>query len=222
VFLVFFDDRPGESAQRHATPARVVDDYAMDQVLIGPDDFAASQVALVDTETRPTTSGVVDAIAIAPARSLARTLRKTALKVLSWMPLDRAEGDALLALAVNEPLHPTRAQLDRYFADDPKKPPYMLNLLKYRNRVEYARYGLVALRYVLQSGGDVVWTARSLDPEWDEIALVRYPSREAFRYMATRRAYQQAERAHRQSGLAKTRLFVLSPRGRDTSTSFAG
>ncbi len=192
--------------------ARVADDYDLEQVFIGPDDFGARRVQLVDG-ARPTGENVVETLEASPLSAVAHGARSALFRVLKQVPVRESKGDGLDGFARGDELHPTQAQLDRFLSKSPDAPAYMFNLLEYRDKTAYQRYGVVAARDVARVGGSIVWSARALEGGWHEIYLVRYPSRAAFRHMVTRRAYQDAENAHRVRGLKNTRLYVLSPRG---------
>jgi len=107
-------------------------------------------------------------------------------------------------------------------------PIVMVNLLRYRDqalyppdaaaapcsgREAYQRYSEVALRTVGEVGGDLVYLGRVAvsviapgGEEWDDVALVRYPSRRAFIEMISRADYQ-AGAVHRTAALADSRLI---------------
>ena len=116
---------------------------------------------------------------------------------------------------------------------DPSEGPLvMLNLLRFKERAEYpaeadaepcsgaeafARYGAAASPCVESVGGKAVFSgggALSLiaraDEEWDAIALVEYPSIEAFMKMGQSEAYQKIA-FHRTAALADSRLIVTRP-----------
>ena len=81
--------------------------------------------------------------------------------------------------------------LDRYLAEDPGGPVVMLNLLRFvpdggqQTYMRYAegfapltpRYGLEVV-YIGAAGSPLV--ADDAESAWDMIALIRYPSRQAF------------------------------------------
>ena len=130
------------------------------------------------------------------------------------------------------PINPSPTQLETLLKADPSPPVVMINLLRYRDQADYpdgveakpcsgreayARYGAVAARTVAQVGGEILWMARAeqvvigpTDEAWDDVVLVRYPSREAFRKMIGLAEYQAAI-VHREAGLADTRLIATSP-----------
>lgn len=84
----------------------------------------------------------------------------------------------------------TNAELERFLAEDPGGPMVMLNLLRFRpdgGRESYMTYvgqlGSIGARYGLEivyagDGGRPL--VGELGQEWDTVALVRYPSRQAF------------------------------------------
>jgi uncharacterized protein (DUF1330 family) len=104
----------------------------------------------------------------------------------------------------------------------------MLNLLRYRERAEYppgtdasacsgreayARYATVALVKVAAVGGRFLWmgsaSASLIGPDteaWDDVALVEYPSRQAFLQMVAMADYQAAV-VHRSAALMDSRLI---------------
>ncbi len=129
-------------------------------------------------------------------------------------------------------INPTQEQLEHLLQADQTPPVVMLNLLRYRERASYpdelqaeacsgreayARYAAIAARTVEQVGGQILWMARAdqvligpMGEAWDDVVLVRYPSREAFLKMIGLPEYQAAV-VHREAGLADTRLIATSP-----------
>ena len=106
-------------------------------------------------------------------------------------------------------------------------PVVMLNLLKFKATADaggkgvasYNRYGDAVTRMVEERGGRVLWTGR-VDQvligdtganEWDAVALVQYPSRQAFLDMVTSDTYDSAHE-HREGGLADTVVLACVPR----------
>jgi uncharacterized protein (DUF1330 family) len=123
-----------------------------------------------------------------------------------------------------------RAVLDELSKSVPDgQPIVMVNLLRYRaqaayppgtvqesitGRQAYERYGQRALRHLMKVGGRPIWRAdvrgSPIAPpgeRWDEIILVRYPSRSAFERMITSPEYQ-ADVIHRTAALEDSRLFA--------------
>jgi len=109
----------------------------------------------------------------------------------------------------------------------------MLNLLRFRDQAEYpaessaapcsgreayARYMAAVQPKVAEVGGEIVWTGEvesaliaPSDEDWDEVFLVRYPSRRAFLSLVMQPDYQ-ATAVHRTAALADSRLIATQPR----------
>lgn len=117
---------------------------------------------------------------------------------------------------------PRPEQLQAFLARKPEGSIYMLNLLKFKARAEYAdgrkteltgteAYALYAAgvsKLIHAMGGSFVWggQANALvigdgDLEWDAIGIVRYPSFEGFSGMTQSEAYAKIH-VHRDAGLA--------------------
>lgn len=112
------------------------------------------------------------------------------------------------------------------------QPVVMLNMLRYRTDAEYPaeggfepcggrkayqRYSREALRFVAGVGGNVVWRgsaqAALIAPpgeRWDDVLLVRYPSKQAFLDMISNPGYQ-AVVVHRTAALEDSRLVAMLP-----------
>lgn len=131
-------------------------------------------------------------------------------------------------------INPSREQLAAFAASIPADTPIlMLNLLRYREqaaypadsgqnpcsgREAYARYSRIALGKVRGVGGDVQLLAAvqlaliaPAEEAWDELLLVRYPSKAAFLGMLADPEYQAAT-LHRTAALADSRLIASLPR----------
>lgn len=115
-------------------------------------------------------------------------------------------------------------------------PVVMINLLRYREhasypegfdaepcsgREAYQRYAAVAAQRVASVGGRMLWVGRVhfavIAPEseqWDDAALVEYPSRKAFLEMVSQPEYQAAA-SHRTAALEDSRLIAT-----ETQASF--
>lgn len=130
-------------------------------------------------------------------------------------------------------INPSREQLASFASQMPADTPIlMLNLLRYQpqatypagstqtpcsGREAYARYSRTALAKVRGVGGHVELLATAhvalIAPpgeQWDELLLVRYPSREAFLSMLADPEYQAAT-VHRTAALADSRLIGTTP-----------
>jgi hypothetical protein len=131
---------------------------------------------------------------------------------------------------MNTAVNPTPEQLRAMVEQGPDGAIVMVNLLKYREKADYAsdraeaketvsgldayrRYGAVALKCVGEAGGGIVWAGAQgfvfiggSEQDWDEVVCVRYPSRQAFLGMIARPDYLAAT-YHRDAGLARTALL---------------
>jgi len=100
----------------------------------------------------------------------------------------------------------------------------MLNLLKFKDKADsgdgsgvdaYNRYGDVVSQMVEERGGRMVWLGKAEQvvigddnaDGWDAVALVAYPSRQAFIEMASSQAYTEVHK-HREDGLERTVLIA--------------
>lgn len=111
---------------------------------------------------------------------------------------------------------PTPEQLRALAEDGPDGPIVMVNLLKYRDREAYLRYGAVAMKCVAARGGSIAWMGRQAlvaiggpENEWDDIVCVRYPSRAKFLDMISDPEYLAAT-PHRDAGLERTALLCCT------------
>lgn len=123
---------------------------------------------------------------------------------------------------------PTSEQLRQFVEMDHEGPLVMLNVLKFRERSssgersgaeEYGRYGEQATKLVESQGGRLLYfgpvsgTLIGEDADdYDAVALVEYPSRQAFLDMIGSDEYSQAHE-HREAGLAYQLLIATSPTG---------
>lgn len=109
---------------------------------------------------------------------------------------------------------PTGKQLEAFVADAPDGPLVMVNLLKFADREAYYRYAAVALQKVSDRGGRVIvasdaWGGLIGDSDWDEVAVVEYPTKAAFLDMLADPEYVAALE-HRTAGLERTELIVTT------------
>ncbi len=128
------------------------------------------------------------------------------------------------------PITPNREQFHALAAaaTEDGEPVVMLNLLRFKEQADsggsgagsYNRYGDAVTRMVEELGGKVLWSGRvdqvligdEAANRWDAIALVQYPSRQAFLDMVTDDSYGKVHE-HREGGLADTVLLACTPRG---------
>ena len=117
---------------------------------------------------------------------------------------------------------PSEAQLQGFLEPGPEGPIYMVNLLKFRERAEYADgretdltgeeayaiYGAAVAELLKEHGGGVTFAGDverlmlgEVEELWDKVAIARYPSRAAmFEMMRSPRMQEIA--VHRAAGLA--------------------
>src|SRR5262249_38604 len=126
---------------------------------------------------------------------------------------------------------PNEDQFVAYAKSEHEGEVHMLNLLRYKRSAEtnkedgdrtgegeYAEYGRQVVKMVEDRGGRVVWMGKPIGVfigdvdanERDAIALVAYPSRQAFLDMVSTKEYGEAH-SHREAGLADTVLIACAP-----------
>lgn len=130
------------------------------------------------------------------------------------------------------PIRPRPEQVDNFTRNPPNGPLYMLNLLKFKQKAEYADgrdtdlsgaeayalYGQAVREIIGDLGGRSVFSGATNvmligdgDIEWDMVAIVEYPNLEAFQRMTASEEYQAAH-VHREAGLEHQLLInCLSP-----------
>lgn len=117
---------------------------------------------------------------------------------------------------------PNEAQLRGFLDPGPEGPIYMVNLLKFRQRAEYADgrdtdltgeeaygiYGAAVAELLREHGGEVVFAGDverlmlgEVEELWDKVAIARYPSRAAM-FEMMRSPRMQEIGVHRAAGLA--------------------
>jgi uncharacterized protein (DUF1330 family) len=122
-------------------------------------------------------------------------------------------------------IYPTPQQLQELMDGPPDRPVVMLNLLRFKSRADapdadlsgedaYRRYADPMKAFVTARGGRVLWTGRVDSQVIDTggegfhvIALVEYPSRQAFQAIATDPHVQEIG-AHRAAGLESQWLIA--------------
>lgn len=134
-------------------------------------------------------------------------------------------------MEIENAVYPTGEQLTALVALPASGPVVMLNLLKFRERAQYKDgrateltgfeaymlYGQLMTRFVTERGGKLHFTAPAAAPVigavgemWDVVALMEYPSPQAFVEIAT--APEVAEfGVHREAGLAGQMLIPCLP-----------
>lgn len=117
-------------------------------------------------------------------------------------------------------IEPTGEQIRELVGSAQQGPVVMLNLLKFKadgGEASYRRYGEAVLPIVGKLGGRLLWQGRAdsvvigdtAADGWDAVALVEYPSRQAFIGMVTSTEYQ-AIAGLRADALADSRLIACT------------
>lgn len=120
-----------------------------------------------------------------------------------------------------------------FFSEAEDGPFVMLNLLKLKDkaayddgsdtnlsgREAYQKYGMVATECIGKVGGRVLFSGAvtglllgEIEENWDMVALVEYPSLEAFRSMTSLPEFVEASK-HRSAGLAGQLNIKVKPSG---------
>ena len=116
-------------------------------------------------------------------------------------------------------LVPTK-EARKAFAESPDDGPVvMLNLLKFKpdgGSKSYGKYSEAFLPMLHAAGGRILYAGRAAelligDETWDAVALVEYPSRQAFLAVTSTPEYR-AIAAWREAGLERTVLQATTPR----------
>lgn len=122
---------------------------------------------------------------------------------------------------------PNAEQFLEYAQSDLDGEVVMVNLLKFKASTDagdtsgadaYRRYGDAVVKMIEQQGGTLLWLGRArhvfvgdaADNDWDSIALVSYPSRQAFIDMVSAPSYTEAH-THREDGLERTVVIACEP-----------
>lgn len=122
---------------------------------------------------------------------------------------------------------PNADQFLEYVNSDLDGEVVMVNLLKFKtagaSKEEsgsdaYERYGDAVIKMVEAQGGKLLWLGQARHVfigdadanNWDSIALVSYPSRQAFIDMVSTPAYSEAH-THREDGLEDTVVIACAP-----------
>ena len=132
----------------------------------------------------------------------------------------------------------SKDDFDAFRANDRPGPIHMLNLVKLRDKADYAdgrdatgaeayaAYGRHSEPVFKRLGGRIVWRGRMeqmvigpKDKAWDLCFIAEYPSPQAFVDMLKDPQYREAM-AHRQAGVADSRLIRMAPLS--ASENFAG
>lgn len=127
-------------------------------------------------------------------------------------------------------LYPEPAQIAALLANDPGGPVVMVNLLRFKAQATapdegvtgmeaYMRYGQAMSRLVAERGGRIIYSGRvtsqvigESDESWDVIALMEYPSRQAFVAIAQSPEVREIG-IHRAAGLEGQWLIATTQAG---------
>ncbi len=115
-------------------------------------------------------------------------------------------------------ISPTPETVRAFLAAPIKGPVVMLNLLKFKldgGAACYMQYAEGMEPLLARHGARILYSGRVEhtlvgSQQWDAIAVVEYPSREAFLAMATSPEYQRVH-VHREQALERTELIATSP-----------
>lgn len=128
----------------------------------------------------------------------------------------------LIFMRVDNAIFPSMEQATSFFAGPENGPFVMANLLKFKDKAEYAdgsdsdlsgakayaRYGKAIQACLAAVGGRQIYAGNvtgmmigEVEDQWDMIALVEYPSLSAMQKMMSSSEYKAIE-THRKAGLA--------------------
>jgi uncharacterized protein (DUF1330 family) len=136
-------------------------------------------------------------------------------------------------MEVRNAVYPGPEQASAFFGGPEDGPFVMVNLLKFKDKAEYAdgsddhlsgreayeRYGAEVSKLIAGLGGRIHYSGAvtglmigEVEDVWDAVALAEYPSLAAFRAMATSTEMRAIEH-HRSAGLAGQLNIKTKPRG---------
>ena len=115
-------------------------------------------------------------------------------------------------------LLPNPEAIQAFLSKADKGPVAMLNLLKFKadsGEEAYGKYAEAVGKIVASHGGKVIYAGRAAElmvgtEEWDAVALVQYPTRQALINMFNSPEYQ-AVHHYREEGLERTVLYATDP-----------
>jgi uncharacterized protein (DUF1330 family) len=195
--------------------------FRADELLV--DEFPSCELAAESLRSASphAASALTDAFVLAarPRRLPGLALRAAGLW-LRWRGGSRARA-GLPPDTGNRAIDPPPGELAAFLAQEPERPLFMLNLNQHRDRAAYARYGRNTLPQLLRRRAGPVFAGEALpalvgdashplQQPWDEILLVRYPSRSAMLDMLRDPEYQQGL-PHREAGLVRAALLATCP-----------
>lgn len=128
-------------------------------------------------------------------------------------------------MKVENAVTPTETQMQGFFENDHGKPISMVNLLKFKDKAEYPAdhelhgkdmsgaeayglYGMEVAKIILKLGGEMQFFGEvqrlmlgDVEELWDQVAIAKYPNRQAMAAMIVSDEYRAIE-VHRSAGLA--------------------
>lgn len=156
-------------------------------------------------------------------------------RVFSRALIDLTTREFNTKILKNIPFLPSSEQFERLMQEDDSKPVSMLNFLKYHKTAKYppgyarkssreitgeeayGKYGKHVIKVVAKLGGCIDYTGKILDPlvgdldvEWDDFAIMRYPSNQTFYKMFTVKTNEKGA-IHRDAGIANTSVIAFTP-----------
>ena len=148
--------------------------------------------------------------------------------------LETSDTTRRAAIKVVNAVTPNEQQMKEFMEPGAEGPIYMLNLLKFKDKAEYADgratelsgaeayaiYGMEVVGHLAKVGGAPMFSAGverlmlgEVEELWDTAAIAMYPSREAMLQMISSPDYQ-ASAVHREAGLAgQLNIELVQPVG---------
>jgi uncharacterized protein (DUF1330 family) len=214
----------GRRSYRGAVDAVLTDPtLALDELLV--DEFPSRELAAESLRLASphAVQALADAFVLAarPRRLPGLALRAAGL----WLRLrhgSRAKAPGPLPPDSGiRAIDPPTQEFGAFLAKEPERVLYVLNLNQHSDRREYAQYGRNTLPQLLRRSAGPVFAADALPAvvgaashplaqPWDEVLLVRYPSRAAMLDMLRDPEYQRGL-PHRERGLARAGLIATCP-----------
>lgn len=199
------------------------DGVAADELLI--DEFPSRELAAESLRNaNPHAESALAEAFVLAARP--RRLPRFALRVAGWLARWRAVRRPERRVGLppdsgNRAIDPLPERFGPFLESQAQRPLDVLNLNQHSDRAAYARYGRNTITQLLRRKAGPIWTAGILpvvvgaashpfDQPWDEILLVRYPSRGTMLDMLRDPEYQRGL-LHREQGLARAGLVALCP-----------
>ena len=117
-----------------------------------------------------------------------------------------------------DPLTPSREEVEALREQVGDGPVVILNLLKYREpngREAFNRYSALSGPLLARQGGELFYLAEAgptiAGDDWDTVAMIRFPSIDAFIGLAADPEYLEKAPALREEALERTLWMVTQP-----------